>query len=193
MVGPLLDIILSLIVRGVIVLAVLNTTIALQSKLSEKTMQANMFNLTTTVARIMTTDFNMVGYSPSPPLPSSPYFTSATQDTIEITYYNPTYSNQRWVKYFLGNRSEMSSTSNPNDHRLYRADGTSPGSATPVVVASGVDSLKFKYFDGSGTPTSTKSSIKSFQVYLLMATGEKVNGIYPAGEWTYRFYPMNLY
>lgn len=187
----ILDLVASLTLRGAIVIAILNMTVALQGKLSEKTVQANMFNLTTTVSRIISDDCNLTGSG----LTSGPYVTYASADTIEVTYGDPSNSFvQTWVKYFVGSTSELATTSNPNDRVLYRALGTSgPGSGIRKAVANGVTQLKFTYYDATGVQTWTTSSIKSFKVYLVMASGDKVNGIYPAAEWTYRFYPYSIY
>ena len=178
---------LSLVVRGAIALAVLNMTIALQGKLSEKTAQANIFNLTNTVSRIMADEMKMAGYNVSPP-----YFTVAKPESIEFTYVNPSLGTQRWVKYLKGDSLELISTPNPNDRRLYRCDSTSPGIGVRKVVANGIVKLDFLYYDSLGNTTSTITSIKSFSVHIVMATGEVVNGFYPAGEWTYRFFPSNI-
>jgi hypothetical protein len=185
--GYILDIILSLVIRGAIAIAILNMTIALQGKLSEKTAQANMFNLTTTVSRIMGDEMMMVGYKVSPP-----FFGVAKKDSIEFTYFNPSVGSQRWVKYALGDSLELSNTANPKDRRLYRCDGASAGTGVRKPVANGVVKMEFFYYDASGNETSTLSSITSFTVHIVMATGESVNGLYPASEWTYRFFPSNI-
>ena len=186
--GAILDIILSLVIRGAIAIAILNMTISLQGKLSEKTAQANMFNLTAVVSRVVAYDCNLTGYNVS-----SPFFTSAKIDTMELTYYDPSTLGQVWIKYFAGDTSEMSGSRNPRDKKLYRIRSTAgPGTGARTVAAVGLDSLRFDYFDQSGSATSTLTSIKSFTVYLVMASGEKVNGIYPAAEWNYRFFPSNI-
>ncbi len=185
--GYILDIILSLVIRGAIAIAILNMTIALQGKLSEKTAQANMFSLTNTVSRILGDEMRMVGYKES-----APFFSVAKKDSIEFTYYNNSLGSQRWVKFLLGSTSELSNTTNPNDRKLYRCDGSSPGAGTRKLVANGAVKLEFKYFNATGDTTSNLSAITSFSVRIVMATGEQVNGLYPAGEWTYRFFPSNI-
>jgi hypothetical protein len=188
-VGAIFDIVASLTLRAAIVIAVLNMTIALQGKLSEKTAQANMFNLVTVVSRVMSYDFTMVGNQVS-----FNYFTYASPDTIEVCYVDPSTAIKTWVKYFAGPKSELSKTSNPRDRILYRAAGTAgAGLAAPVRETTGVDSLLFVYYKSDGTTTTDKTQIKSFRVYLVLATGDKVNSIYPAAEWTCRFFPMNIY
>ena len=188
--GAILDIILSLAVRGAIALAVLNVTIALQSKLSEKTAQANEFGLLTTVSRILREDLDKTGYNMGAP----PYITNAAKDTIEVCYKPdppPAYpaGSPTKVKYYAGSVLELASSTNPRDRKLYK----SVNGAAATVVAVGVDSLSFLYYDATGAQTAVLSSIKSFSVYLAMATGENVNGIYPAAEWKSRFYPFGMY
>ncbi len=178
--GVMLDIVLSMALRGAIVIAVLNMTVALQSKLSEKTVQSNIFGEVTIVARIMTDDFRSVGYNVS-----GTAFTVATSDTIGF-YVSPTVN----VKYFAGSVSELSGpfgTPNPKDRRLYKYVN---GVVSPVV--NGVDSLSFTYFDVNGQPPASLDKIKSFSVYLVMGSGDMVNSIYPTSEWTYRFFPPNI-
>ena len=185
--GAILDIILSLVIRGAIAIAILNMTIALQGKLSEKTTQANMFNLVATVGRIMTDEMRMTGYNVS-----APYFTVAKKDSIEFTYYNTTLGSQRWVKYALGRTSELSSTPNPNDRKLYRIDGNASGTGPRTLLAVGVVKMEFKYFTSTGDTTSIPGSVTSFSVYLIMASGEMINSLFPQGEYTYRFFPSNI-
>ena len=189
--GSIIDIVASLTLRGAIVIAVLNMTIALQGKLSEKTVQANMFNLTTIVSRVMSNNLNLVGRGVS-----SNYFSYASQDTIGVSYIDPSTGSQTWARYFAGSTSELSNTSNPNDRKLYWAVGTGgAGVATPAVLANGVVKLQFTYYDTTGATLSAPvntSKIKSFKVYLVMASGDKVNNLYPAAEWTFRFYPPNI-
>ncbi len=186
--GYILDIILSLVIRGAIAIAILNATIALQTKLSEKTVQANVFGLTTTVSRIMLDEMRMTGYNVAVP----PYFSVATKDSIEFTYYNPTLAGQRWVKYVGGSTAELLNTRNPRDRKLYRCDSTSPGLGIRKAVANGLVTLEFSYYNSNGDATSTLSAITSFKVHLVIASGDSVNGIFPAGEWTYRFFPSNI-
>ncbi len=178
---------LSLVIRGAIAIAILNMTISLQGKLSEKTAQANMFNLTNTVSRIMGDEMKMTGYNVA-----APFFSVAKKDSIEFTDSNPSTGIQRWIKYVAGSTSELSGTSNPNDRKLYRCDSTSAGLGVRKLVANGVVKLEFTYFQSNGDTTSALASITSFSVHLIMATGEPLNGLYPASEWTYRFFPANI-
>jgi hypothetical protein len=188
-VGTILDIVLSLVVRGVIALAVLNVTLSLQAKLSEKSSQAIELNLVNTVSRIMRYDLEKVGYNWSGP----PYFTIASKDTIEF-YYNstlapaPPSSSPVRVRYYLGSTLDLSKTPNPNDRILYK----SVNGGTPSKVANGVVKLAFRYFDATGAVTTNLSAIKSFSVDLIMASGEAIGGFYPASEWNYRFFPTNI-
>ena len=187
--SSIIDIVASLTLRAAIVIAILNMTIALQGKLGEKTAQANMFSLITTVARIISNDLNLTGNQVS-----SGYLTSGSSSTIiEVCYVDPSNNTKTWVKYFAGTISELSETVNPRDRKLYRGAGiVGAGLATPLLLAKGVDSLKFTYYNLAGAQTAYKDSIKSFSVYLVMATGDKVNGLYPSAQWTYRFFPSNI-
>lgn len=186
--GAIIDIILSLALRGAIVLAVLNMTISLQHKLSEKTVQANEINLTNTVASIMKFDFDKTGYNWTY---GPPYFSIASADTIEFVYSStqPPSAPSPWrVKYYLGPLSELSNTPNDSDRVLY----TSVNGGARIKVAVGAVRLKFQYFDNTGATTAVLSNIKSFSVDLVMASGDAVSGIYPASEWYCRFYPSNI-
>jgi hypothetical protein len=187
--GPLLDIILSLVVRGAIVLAVLNVTVSLQSKLSEKTAQVNEFALVNTVAAILRQDLDKTGFNMGGP----PYISVASADTIEVCYNSippPAYPvvTPTKVKFYTGPRSELSSTANPNDRILYK----SVNGGSPLVVAKGVTSLKFVYYNSSGNTTSNTLYIKSFSVDLIMAGPDLINNIYPAAEWNTRLAPFGM-
>jgi hypothetical protein len=187
--GPLLDIILSLVVRGAIVLAVLNVTVSLQSKLSEKTAQVNQFTLVNTVAGILRQDLDKTGFNMGGP----PYVSVASADTIEVCYNAippPAYpvGIATKVKFFTGPKSELSSTANPNDRILYK----SINSGVPTVVAKGVTRLNFVYYTSTGTTTTSTSLIRSFSVDLVMAGPNLVNNIYPAAEWNTRLAPFGM-
>lgn len=187
--GPLLDIILSLVVRGTIVLAVLDVTVSLQAKLTEKTAQVNEFTLVNTVAGILRRDLDRTGYNISNP----PYISFAGTDTIEVCYNRmppPAYPGgiDTTVRFFTGSRSELSSTANPNDRILYK----SVNSGVPTVVAKGVTSLTFVYYTSTGSTTTNTALIRSFSVDLIMAGPDKVNNIYPAAEWNMRLTPFGM-
>lgn len=185
--GAILDIVLSLAIRGAIVLAVLNATVTLQYKLQEKTVQSNEVDLVNTVFRILKYDFDKVGYNFSGP----PFFSYASADTIAFSYslaLSPASSSPISVRYYLGSTTELSSTPNPNDRILYRSVNGGPG----TNVARGVTRLKFKYFDVNGQSTTSLNNIKSFSVDLMMASPDSVNRIYPASERSYRFFPVSI-
>jgi hypothetical protein len=190
-VGVILDIILSLVVRGVIVIAVLNATVALQGKLNEKTSQAIQLNLVSTVSRIMRYDLEKVGY-----YYNGVPFTIASKDTIEFYYSStlpPSPAIVLRVRYFVGDTLELSNTPNPTDRVLYK----SVNGGTRTNVANGVVKLAFQYFDSTGAATANLSAIKSFSVDLIMASGEPIRGFsprkfYPSSEWYYRFFPTNI-
>jgi hypothetical protein len=175
-VGAILDIILSLALRGAIVLAVLNMTVALQGKLSEKSSQAIQVSLANTVSSIMRYDLDKVGYNWTA---GPPYFTVASADTIEFVYSStqPPNTPSQWkVKFYVNNRV------------LYkRINGGAAAS-----VATGVAKLKFRYFDNTGASTAILNNIRSFNVDLVMASSDQINGVYPASEWSYHFFPSNI-
>ena len=187
--GPLLDIILSLVVRGTIVLAVLNVTVTLQGKLSEKTAQVNEFTLVNTVAAILRQDLDKTGYNMAGP----PYISVASTDTIEVCYNAvppPAYPGgiATKVKFYTGPKSELSSTVNPDDRILYK----SVNGGSPIVVAKGITTLKFAYYNSSGSTTSNTLYITSFSVDLIMKGPDKINNIYPAAEWNTRLAPFGM-
>ncbi|HEY6950982.1 MAG TPA: hypothetical protein VI758_01175 [Bacteroidota bacterium] len=170
-------------------MAVLNVTISLQSKLNEKTVQVNEFNLVNTVAGILRQDLEKAGYNMAGP----PYITSAAVDTIEVCYQvppPPAYpaGAPTRVKFYAGPASELASTANPSDRILYK----SVNGGVPSVVAKGVVGLSFQYFDANGNSTTNVNNIRSFSVDLIMAAGEKVNLIYPTAEWNTRFFPYGM-
>jgi hypothetical protein len=175
-VGAILDIILSLALRGAIVLAVLNMTVSLQGKLSEKTAQAIQLNLANTMSSILRYDMEKVGYNWSV---GPPYFSVASADTIEFVYSStqPPNASSAWRVNFYTNNGVLYKIVN---------------GGSPTAVASGVAQLKFKYFDNTGASTTVLSNIKSFSVDLIMASSDKVNGVYPASEWSCRFFPVNI-
>ena len=182
-----------MVIRGAIAIAILNMTVALQGKLSEKTRQANMFNLVTTVGRVLANDMKKVGYRTSWDV----NFNIASPDSVEFQCDTTTIASATpaicWIKYSVGSTSELSGTANPKDRKLYRTVRLASGGAgVRSLVAIGVVKLKFTYRMGVGDGSSTNDAtrvIQSFSVNLVMASGELVNGLYPQAEWTYHFFP----
>lgn len=182
-----------MVIRGAIAIAILNMTVALQGKLSEKTRQANMFNLVSTVGRVLSNDMKKAGYRTS----ATTNFNIASPDSIEFLCDTTTIVSATpvvcWIKYSVGSTSELSGTANPNDRKLYRTVRlASGGTGVRSLVAIGVVKLNFTYLENNGNVTSDVTKVKSFSVNLVMASGELVNGLYPQAQWTYHFFPTNL-
>jgi len=181
--GVILDILGSMAVRGTIVLVMLSMNLSLHNTLYRKTSQAVVEkNLSYTTDALML-DLKLIGLSAT----STPMITA---DPAEIKFLGDVDGSgiQDTVNFYLGSTSELASTDNPNDRKLYRK----LGNRSAFDFASGVTNFQFEYYDVTGHPTTILSAIKSVKFILKMEHGYAYDSIYPSGSWETQIFPPNL-
>ncbi len=186
----ILDIILSYIIGGILLLMILTvnanlTNVAFQSSLDYQA-ETNAMS----VGQIFEYDFYKTGYHAT-----SPKITYA--DTAAITFKADLQNvgTVNTVAYFIGTTADAAATPNPNDFPLYRqVDG-----ASAAKSYYGLTWLKFTYYDSSGTELSTPMTltsdlekIKSIRVQATVQSTFPVDSTYSSTYWERTFFPMNL-
>jgi hypothetical protein len=187
--GVMIDIIGSTIIRGAIVLVILNLNISLNNALSEKTARATVKQKTVVPAQVMTDDIRLAGYGTAVKT-----FAIANADEVTFTADLDNDGTAETVHYYLG-----AAPSGSTHHVLYR----SINGGTGFELARDVDSLVFKYYYLDGTsagPGTDIDNIKSINVKLLIESNAQVSeGIgtnntpqYVKAYWERTIFPQNL-
>lgn len=92
------------------------------------------------------------------------------------------------VTYFVGDSTEVTSTTNPRDRVLYRVvnNDTISGPALGLVKA------KFSYLNSNFTPTTIISQIRYVKVELWVESPEPIDGEYYFTYWEMTINPRNI-
>jgi len=203
--GVMIDIIGSTIIRGAIVLVILNLNISLNNALSDKTVRAALKQKTVVPAQILTDDIRLAGYGPT----TSKKFYKAQLSEIEFdAVLNPvdTYDPDPYlgvhtdpapsrVHYYLG----AAGPEIPPHRVLYRQ----LNGGAPFELARDVVSLTFTYYNSVGNTIAAgndKLGIKSISIKLKIASNAQViEGIgtdntakYETAYWERTIFPQNL-
>ncbi len=192
--GVMIDIIGSTIIRGAIVLVILNLNINLNNALSQKTVRAALKQKMVVPAQILTDDIRLAGYNQT----GTKYFPLA--DTSKIMFYADVDNNgvQDLVYYFLGTPDPIS-----KHQVLYRQLNAGQNFA----LVRDVISLRFTYYKRDGStftslPASglSDSTIKSISIKLTIESNiQAIEGIgtdntasYQTAYWERTIFPQNL-
>lgn len=193
--ATMIDIIGSTIIRGAIVLIILNLNISLNNALSQKTVRAALKQKTVVPAQVLTDDIRLAGYNqPYNPGPPFKPFAIAKSDEIQFLADLDSDSTADVVHYYLGAAPSGST------HRvLYRQLN---GGAS-FELARDVISLTFTYYNSFGStiaPGLNKTGIKSISVKLKIESSvQATEGIgtdntarYETAYWERTLFPQNL-
>jgi hypothetical protein len=185
----LLDIVGSVIMGGLLMVILLRTN----SSATENTynysgdvvIQQSLSNL---VNGYVDSDFRKIGYSSDQSLDRTTAITYA--DTSGVTFKSDIKNNGTicTIKYYLGPKSQLAGTTNPNDMILYR-EVTAPGQDT-VWRFPGVTIFKLLYFGSNNgqdvllsSPVAITSSIVKIQIYVKMESAIPYSGNYVSAYW----------
>jgi hypothetical protein len=190
--GVMIDIIGSTIIRGAIVLVILNLSVSLNNALSQKTVRAALKQKMVVPAQILTDDIRLAGYNQPAFPPKS--FAIAKADEIQFVADLNSDSTTDVVHYYLGAPPTGST------HRvLYRQLN---GGAS-FELARDVDSLIFTYYTSTGAailPGTNRSGIKSISIKLVIESNiQAIEGIgndntarYEKAYWERTIFPQNM-
>lgn len=186
----LLDILGSMVIASVVIMILLVLNLNIISSSGEN-LNANIAqrDLTTTVS-VLEYDLFKTGYRVSGSK-------IAIADSNEIKFYTDFDNNgtRDSIHYYLGNVSELSSTSNPLDRPLYRAENDNILKTKFSVV-----DFNLTYYDSIGNSIdyallnnqAARNFIKTIKVVLAIESGEHIEGEYQNSKWQKKITPKNL-
>jgi hypothetical protein len=189
--GYLLDIVGSFIIAGMVVMILLavniNNSAASNAILFTTIEQGKM----TDVSELIEYDFYKIGYR----IPDEKI---AIADSNEIKFYTDINNNDfaDSVHYYLGELTDLSSTSNPNDKPLYRRRNDTDNLTTKIPVVD----FHLSYFDSIGntldyaslTSSAVRDRIKSIKIKITVESDEMYDEQYRTSEWKKKVSPKNL-
>ncbi len=178
-----LDLLGSTIIGGIIVLMLMNFNVFQSNTAISSDSELQMQQNAKTLAEIINHDFRKIGFNYD-----GTAFTQA--DSERISFYSDIDRNGSIdsVTFFLGNVSEVASTTNPYDRILYRTVNTD----TIKGPSLGLTKAKFSYFDEVGTATNTLADIAYVKAELWIESIEPVDGEYLFTYWEMTINPRNL-
>jgi hypothetical protein len=177
--GTMLDVIGSIVIRGAIMLAVLNLTIQMNSALYQKTALAAARQATVIPAQIMYGDIYLAGYN-------DPTKMFGKAKPNEIVFYADIDTNgvADTVHYYLGSGSSA--------NILYR-QVSSINSNRAALIAHNVISMTFDYYNIDGSSATQSSTVnvggvKSIKLKLTIQTDDNSGSTF----WEKNIFPPNL-
>lgn len=187
----LLDIIGSMIIAAMVVMILkavnINTT-ASSSVILFTTIEQRKI---TDASELIEYDFYKIGYR----IPDEKI---SVADSNEIKFYSDIDDNNvvDTIHYFVGNTTDLSYTSNPNDKPLYRQRNHQYSLLTEIPVVD----FHLSYFDSIGnsldysslTISAGRELIKSIKIKITVESDELYADEYRASEWKKKISPKNL-
>ncbi len=187
----MIDTIGSMIVAGLVVLAVMRMNISLSETGSNTNVEVITQEDLTSIADDIVYDFYKIGYRASPPI--------IFADTSAITFLADMHrdGNVDTVHYSLS--SPISSSGlNPNMRVLYRVINSNPAAGASL----GLTGFNLSYYDSTGTQItipasgttsqSILSKIKSIKVRVMVQSPTKTDSTYASSYWEEFISPKNL-
>jgi hypothetical protein len=171
--SSLVDLIGSMVVGGLLFVILLRmNNVATENTFTYNGELQVQQNLVATV-KLIEADFRKIGYCANPDvvIPSR-YITFA--DSTRISFYTDlaTFSNHSGdgipdiLTYYTGPTSELSSTPNPYDMKLYRVENNE----TPKSANLGITEFKLRYFDTFGnvipSPVADPGTIQTIEINI---------------------------
>ena len=186
----MLDIVGSMVIGAVVVLILLVLNLNIISSSSENLNTNIAQRDLTTAVWVMEYDMYKMGYRVSGGK-------IAIADSNELKFYTDLDNdgNQDSIHYFLGELSEYSSTSNPDDRPLYRRENSNY-----VATAFSVVKFNLTYHDSIGNAIdyaalqnqSARALVRTINVGIAIESGEPIEGIYQTSQWEKKITPKNL-
>ena len=186
----LLDLIGANIIWGFLLLIIINVNSQMNDysfeSINTSVTQMDAVELT----RIIELDFQKAGT-----LISGDKISIADSNQVKFYFDQNNDGSQDFLNYYLGNKSDLNDTANPNDRQIYRNLNDT------INTIGNITDLKFEYLDSLGQNISyaslqnqtSRNNIKIFRISILKE-GQYPNydSLYPAIEWTREIRPKNL-
>ena len=187
----LLDIVGSSIIAGLVVLMLLTLNINNSATSNDILFTTLEQKKITDVTELIEYDFYKLGYCISGEKIS-------VADSNEIMFYTDIDNNNLTdsIHYYLGETTDLSYTSNPNDKPLHRNRNDQDSLSTQFPVAD----FQLTYFDSIGnsldfaslTSAAGRELIKSIKIKITVESDEMYGEKYPTSEWKKKISPKNL-
>jgi len=189
--GYLLDIVGSMIIATMVVMILLAVNInntASSSVILFTTIEQRKI---TDASELIEYDFYKIGYRISDEKIS-------IADSNEIKFYSDIDDNDvvDTIHYYVGNTSDLSYTTNPDDKPLYRQRNNHDSLLTEIPVVD----FNLSYFDSIGnsldysslTNSAGRELIRSIKIKISVESDELYADEYRASEWKKKISPKNL-
>ncbi|MFC2119637.1 hypothetical protein ACFLQ4_01060 [Bacteroidota bacterium] len=189
--GYLLDIVGSFIIAGMVVMILL--TVNINNSVSSSVILFTTLEQqkVTDVSELVEYDFYKLGYCISGEKIS-------VADSNEIMFYTDIDNNNLAdsIHYFLGETTDLTYTSNPNDKPLHRRRNDQDSLSTEMPVVD----FNLSYFDSIGntldyaslTSSAGRELIKSIKIKITVESDEMYDDHYRTSEWKKKISPKNL-
>ncbi len=189
--GYLLDIVGSMIIATMVVMILLAVNInntASSSVILFTTIEQRKI---TDASELIEYDFYKIGYR----IPDEKI---SIADSNEIKFYSDIDDNDvvDTIHYYVGNTSDLSYTTNPDDKPLYRQRNNHDSLLTEIPVVD----FNLSYFDSIGnsldysslTNSAGRELIRSIKIKISVESDELYADEYRASEWKKKISPKNL-
>jgi hypothetical protein len=189
--GYLLDIVGSFIIAGMVVMILLKLNINNSASSNVMLFTTLEQQKVTDVSELIEYDFYKLGYCISGEKIS-------VADSNEIKFFTDINDNDLAdsVHYYLGETTDLSYTSNPDDKLLHRRRNNQDSLSTQIPVVD----FHLSYFDSIGnsldyaslTSVAGRDLIKSIKIKITVESEEMYDDHYRASEWKKKISPKNL-
>ncbi len=178
-----LDIIGSMMVRGMIVLIVLRMNVSLNTMIVDTTAHSTIQQRMAVLRQVMVSDFEAIGFNVV-----GTAFIDVKNHDIRFLGDVDGDGTPETISYDRSSTGDLPNTPNPNDRYIHRK----VNSGTARIVADGITKIDFEYYDDKGAVTTDKNKVKSFKITAIMQDSHPVDGRYPSTFWEQTFYPPNI-
>lgn len=188
--GSLIDILGSFAIGGMVILLIISFNMKMQEDARESFSNQNIQGNIASSAEVLNYYFYKIGYKAS-----GEKILSADSNSIKFAADINNDGSLDTTSFYLGPKSELASTANPDDVKLYRRDNSS----TPVL-ADIVTRFKLTYYDSLNNEinysylsgASGRNQIRGTKINLNIESQDKSENYYPIVEWQKLIRPKNL-
>jgi hypothetical protein len=179
-----LDIVGSVIIAGLLLLAVLSSYSNVSQYALLNSMDLTVQENLSEWLQIVQHDFRKIGYRVA-----NPAWAIQDCDSSSISFVADIDNNGvvDSVSYYLGLPSQVPGTQNPRDRALYRVvSGQQTGGAL------GLTDFQLRYYDSTGNLTWTPSAVKAVEIFIQVESPFPLDTTYVWSSWRGLIYPLNL-
>ena len=184
--NTILDIIGSIITGGLLLLILFKINVNATSNLYNTNSEANIQQSMVSVVEVLESDFRKIGYCRDWNKIPDPTKAILYADSSSIKFLSDLNNNSNvdTVYYYVGRRSELSMTPNPNDRLFYRVINNE----TPMSSNLGITQFHLTYFNVLGDtiktlPVPETGEIHTIQIDIQVQNTEAVDSSYVTAFW----------